>query len=281
MLKVRNPMELERLTPKQFELFQKFIYERSGIKIDFSKVTLVSNRIRRRLKASNFEDFDSYYRFLISKAGSAELEGFLDAITTNETSFFRTPSNFEWFKNDYIQVLLKDKLEGKRAASLRVWSAACSSGEELYSIAMCLADLSVPLRGWQFQLLGTDISESSLKLAREAVYRKRTMQELEPAKLTRYFIEEAPDQFRLRPAVSQMVRFKYHNLMQPLSEPAFDCIWLRNVLIYFDRESKTKVIENLVQSLVRGGYLVVGPSEGVFDMLGMLQKRGTFLYQKP
>jgi chemotaxis protein methyltransferase CheR len=139
---------------------------------------------------------------------------------------------------------------------------------------MCLADLSVPLRGWQFQLLGTDISESSLKLAREAVYRKRTMQELEPTKIKRYFAEEAPDQYRLRPAVSQMARFKSHNLMQPLAEPPFDCI-------YFDRESKTKVIENLVPSLVPGGYLVVGPSEGVYDMLGMLRKRGTFLYQKP
>lgn len=274
-------MELERLTPKQFELFQKFIYDRAGIKIDFSKVTLVSNRIRRRLKAGGCADFDSYYRLLTSRAGGIELEGFLDAITTNETSFFRTPSNFEWLKNEYVKELLKDKLEGKRPASLRIWSAACSSGEEAYSIAICLSDLSVPLRGWQFDILGTDISESSLKLAREAVYRTRTMQEFDHTNIKRYFSEEAADQFRLRPAIAQMVRFKNHNLMQRLPVPPFDCIWLRNVLIYFDRESKAKVIENLVHSLVRGGYLVVGPSEGVYDMLGMLHKRGTFLYQKP
>jgi len=281
MLKVRTPMELERLTPKQFELFQRFIYDRAGIKIDFAKVTLVSNRIRRRLKAGGCEDFDSYYRLLTSKAGGVELEGFLDAITTNETSFYRTPSNFEWLRNDFVKELLKDKLEGKRPASLRIWSAACSSGEEPYSIAMCLSDLNVPLRDWQFYILGTDISESSLKLAREAVYRTRTMQEFDNAKIKRYFSEEAVDQFRLRTAIAQMVRFKNHNLMQRLAEPPFDCIWLRNVLIYFDRESKAKVIENLVHSLVRGGYLVVGPSEGVYDMLGMLHKRGTFLYQKP
>jgi len=281
MLKVRTPMELERLTPKQFELFQRFIYDRAGIKIDFAKVTLVSNRIRRRLKAGGCEDFDSYYRLLTSKAGGVELEGFLDAITTNETSFYRTPSNFEWLRNDFVKELLKDKLEGKRPASLRIWSAACSSGEEPYSIAMCLSDLNVPLRDWQFYILGTDISESSLKLAREAVYRTRTMQEFDNAKIKQYFSEEAVDQFRLRTAIAQMVRFKNHNLMQRLAEPPFDCIWLRNVLIYFDRESKAKVIENLVHSLVRGGYLVVGPSEGVYDMLGMLHKRGTFLYQKP
>jgi len=274
-------MELERLTPKQFELFQRFVYDRTGIKIDFSKVTLVSNRIRRRLKAGSCEDFDSYYRLLTSKAGETELEGFLDAITTNETSFFRTKSNFEWLKNEYVKELLKDKLAGKRSASLRIWSAACSSGEEPYSIAMCLSDLTIPLRGWDIQILGTDISESSLKLAREAVFRLRTMQELDNGNIRRYFTEEAPDRYRLRPTIAQTVRFKNHNLMSQLHEPPFDCIWLRNVLIYFDRESKAQVIENLVRSLVRGGYLVVGPSEGVYDMLGMLEKRGTFLYQKP
>jgi len=274
-------MELERLTPKQFELFQRFIYDRAGIKIDFSKVTLVSNRIRRRLKAGSCDDFDSYYRLLTSKAGETELEGFLDAITTNETSFFRTKSNFEWLKNEYVKELLQDKLAGKRSGSLRIWSAACSSGEEPYSIAMCLSDLTIPLRGWDIQILGTDISESSLKLAREAVFRLRTMQELDNGNIRRYFTEEAPDRYRLRPTIAQTVRFKNHNLMSQLHEPPFDCIWLRNVLIYFDRESKAQVIENLVRSLVRGGYLVVGPSEGVYDMLGMLEKRGTFLYQKP
>jgi chemotaxis protein methyltransferase CheR len=274
-------MEPERLTPRQFELFQKFIYERSGIKIDISKVTLVSNRIRRRLKAGDWKDFDTYYRWINSKAGESELTAFLDAITTNETSFFRTPNNFEWFKNEYIKELIKDKSLGKRSPSLRVWSAACSTGEEPYSIAMCLSESSVLLKGWSIHILGTDISESTLRAAREAVYAKRTMQELDEVRTKRYFSEESPGSFKLRPAIAEMVRFKNHNLMQPLHEPPFDCIWLRNVLIYFDRESKTKVIEHLVRSLVPGGTLVVGPSEGVFDMLGMLHKRGTFLYQKP
>jgi len=281
MLRVNAKMNVERLTPKQFELFQKFIYERSGIKIEISKVTLVSNRIRRRLNAATHPDFDSYYRFLTSKTGEHEIEDFLDAITTNETSFFRTMTNFEWLKNDYVKELLKDKSEGKRAPALRVWSAACSSGEEPYSIAMCLSELSVPLRGWQIDILGTDISETTLKLARKGVYRNRTMQSLDEAKIRRYFSEESPDHYKLRPLIAEMVRFKNHNLMQLLHEQPFDCIWLRNVLIYFDRDSKAKVIDNLVRSLARGGYLVVGPSEGVYDMLGMLQKRGTFLYQKP
>jgi chemotaxis protein methyltransferase CheR len=279
-LRTNTMKEPERLTPQQFELFQKFIYERCGIKIDLSKITLVSNRIRRRLQPANCTDFGCYYQFITSKPGTAELVDFIDAITTNETSFFRTPSNFEWLKNDFVSELIRDKADGKREPSLRVWSAACSSGEEPYSIAMCLSEASVSLRGWTIQIIGTDISESSLKLARDAVYRKRTMQELDDAKVRRHFSEDSPGEFHLRPAITEMVKFKNHNLMKPILEKPFDCIWLRNVLIYFDRESKTKVIDNLVRSMVSGGYLVVGPSEGVYDMLGMLQKRGTFLYQK-
>jgi len=272
--------ESERLTPQQFELFQKFIYERCGIKIDPSKITLVSNRIRRRLIPTNCADFGSYYQFITSRSGTSELVEFTDAITTNETFFFRTPSNFEWLKNDYVSELIRDKADGKREPSLRIWSAACSSGEEPYSIAMCLSEASASLRGWAIQIVGTDISESSLKLARDAVYRKRTMQEMDDAKIRRHFSEDSPGEFHLRPTITNMVKFKNHNLMKPMLEKPFDCIWLRNVLIYFDRESKAKVIENLVRSMVSGGYLVVGPSEGVYDMLGMLQKRGTFLYQK-
>lgn len=280
MLQAHAMKELERLTPEQFELFQKFIYERCGIKIEISKITLVSNRMRRRLQPAKCDDFGSYYQFVTSRAGTNELVEFIDAITTNETSFFRTPSNFEWLKNDFVGELLREKSNGKREPSLRIWSAACSSGEEPYSIAMCLSEASVPLRGWTIQIVGTDISESSLKTAREAIYRKRTMQEMEDAKIRRYFSEESPGDFRLRPAIAQMVTIKSHNLMKPFLEKPFDCIWLRNVLIYFDRISKAKVIENIVRSLASGGYLVVGPSEGIYDMLGMLQKRGTFLYQK-
>lgn len=272
--------EPERLTPQQFELFQKFIFEFCGIKLDPTKITLVSNRIRRRLLATQCPDFSVYYQLVTSRAGAAELPEFIDAITTNETWFFRTPSNFEWFKNTYLQELLREKAEGKREPHLRIWSAACSSGEEPISLAMCLSEASVSLRGWTVDIVGTDISESSLALARAGLYKKRAMQEMDDARIRRHFTEEPSEIFRIRPTIQNMVAFKKHNLMKPMNDKPFDCIWIRNVLIYFNRESKAKVIENLVRSLASGGYLVVGPSEGIYDMLGMLQKRGTFLYQK-
>jgi len=274
-------MDLERLTPKQFELFQEFIYRRSGIKLEISKVTLVSNRIRRRLRATELPDFDSYYRFLMSPAGSQEVSPFLDAITTNETFFFRTKPHFDWFKEQFLPMLVKSRAGSESAKQLRIWSAACSSGEEPYSLAMCVEEASVLFRGWNIDILGTDLSETALEAARTAVYKKRALQELEPARLQKHFVEESPDAWRLRPKIASMVRFQSHNLLQPLREPPFDCIWIRNVLIYFDRQSKIKVVEHLVRSLAAGGYLVVGPSEGLYDMLGMLEKRSPFLYQKP
>jgi chemotaxis protein methyltransferase CheR len=273
--------ELEPLTAHEFELFRKLIYDRCGIKIDIAKISLITNRLRRRLRDTNCEDFKSYYKLITSKLGSAELVEFVDALTTNETSFFRTASHFEWFKNDFLTEIAREKSLGKREANLRIWSAACSSGEEAYSLAMCISEASLVFRDWSIQILGSDISESSLKKAREGVYTERTMAELDQHRVRRYFTEVTEKEFKIKPAISQLVQFKTHNLMNPFSEKPFDCIWLRNVLIYFDRSSKEKVIDNLVRSLNTGGYLVLGPSEGVYDMLGMLTRRSTFLYQKP
>jgi len=274
-------MELERLTTKQFELFQRFIYKRFGIKVDISKVTLVSNRIRRRLKPSNCDSFDQYYRLISSTGGVSELEGFVDAITTNETSFFRTPSHFDWFKCEFIKQLVADKEKQKLPRTLRVWSAACSSGEEPYSVAMCLAESKALLSGWTSIVVGSDVSEAALKAARDAVYSERAMQGLSAERITAHFVEKEPGRWTLRPKIAAMVDFRNHNLLDPIPLPSFDAIFIRNVLIYFDRESKGKVIENLIQALAPGGYLVVGPSEGIYDMLGRLNKKSAFLYQKP
>ncbi|XZE18195.1 CheR family methyltransferase [Pirellulaceae bacterium SH449] len=273
--------EPERLTLPQFELFKRCIYDRCGIRLDIAKITLITNRLKRRLQATDCRDFSAYYKLITSKVGAGELVEFVDALTTNETSFFRTASHFEWFKNDFLSEIVREKSLGKRRPTLRIWSAACSSGEEPYSLAMCLAESSLILRGWEIRILGSDISESSLRKAREAIYSERTMQELGQDRIRRHFTEDSAGKYKLRPSIASKVEFQTHNLMNRIAEQPFDCIWLRNVLIYFDKESKAKVIENLVEALVSGGYLVVGPSEGVYEMLGMLQRRSTFLYQKP
>lgn len=274
-------MEPDKLPPRLFELFREFIYRNSGIRVDVSKVTLVSNRIRRRLRACKITDFEVYYRYLNSTAGAGELELFLDAVTTNETHFFRTPHHFEWFKGEFLnELILRPSAGGGR--KLRIWSAACSTGEEAYSLAICVQEAAVRLRDFKTTIVGTDISEAVLREAREGEYRKRSLEEVSPERLKRHF-DATPDgqRWRLRSNLLEMVDFRRHNLMEPMVSPPFDCIFIRNVLIYFDRASKQVVINHLLSALAPGGYLVVGPSEGIYDMLSPLVKRSTFAYQKP
>lgn len=274
-------MEFERLNPQQFEKFRAFIYKKCGIRIDEKKVSLLTNRVRRRLKAGDFENFDVYYRFLTSPAGASELDCFLDAITTNETFFFRTEKHFDWLKTDFLTEVVAQRRAGQRSPSLRIWSAGCASGAEAYTIAICLAENLHRLRDWSLRILGTDISEEVLREARQGIFKPRAIESVTDRQRRRFFQHQTEsDRWKVRPEIKKLVEFKRHNLMQPLSEPAFDCIFIRNVLIYFDRDSKQVVINNLIRALATGGYLVVGPSEGIYDMLDPLKKLSPFLYQK-
>ena len=274
-------MELKRLNRNQFNKFCDFIYEQSGIRIGHQKLTLLSNRIRRRLKAGEFDSFDAYYCYLTSPDGTSELERFLDTITTNETFFFRTTKHFEWLQKDLLTELVTQYQEGQRPSSLRIWSAGCASGAEPYSIAICLAENSSQFQEWSFNILGTDISEEILGEARAGIYKSKVIEAVTPRQRRLYFQHEsANDLWKLRTEIKKRVEFRNHNLMEPLPAPPFDCIFISNVLIYFDRSSKEVVIENLIRALKVGGYLVVGPSEGIYDMLQPLEKCSTFIYQK-
>lgn len=276
------PMEQERLNEEQFEKFRQFLYKVAGVKIEPTKITLASNRIRRRLKATGINDFDAYYRYLTSVAGKAEVAGFLDALTTNETSFYRTASHFEWFSGPFLDDLIARRSQGRHSPAIRIWSAACSSGEEPYTLAICLQENRLRLAGWQWSILGTDISTQMLERAREGIYPSRAVEGIDPQRLRRYFqADKSGQNWVVGKTLRDHVSFQQHNLMEPMRSEPFDCIFLRNVMIYFDRESKKKALQHLIASLAPEGYLVVGPSEGVFDMLDSLQKRSTFLYQKP
>ncbi len=274
-------MNLKQLNQRQFDRFRDYIYQKSGIRIDERKVSLLSNRIRRRLKTGDFEDFDAYYRHLTSRQGADELEYFLDAITTNETSFFRSESHFTWFKSKFLPEVAAAKRLDKRQRSLRIWSAACANGAEAYTIAICIAENRLLLRDWTITILGTDISEQSLQEAREGAFHGRAMEAVSERQRRRYFQSSGDTQtWKVRTQLRDLVQFENHNLMEPSRQPPFDCIFIRNVLIYFDRDSKRAVVTNLIAALAAGGYLVVGPSEGIYDMLQPLRKHSAFLYQK-
>ena len=273
--------ELSKLTPEQFSLFQQFIYRQTGIRMQEGKVTLLSNRIRRRLRAHGIDSFEDYYQRLIGKKLPGELEHFIDAVTTNETFFFRTGGHFEWFAGPFLDDLVARATAGTHERSVRVWSAACSSGEEAYSLAICLLENRARLMDWRLTIVGTDISETVLTQARTAKYRQRSLEQVSPERLQRHFSAAGPDEWVVKPAVTALCSFQRHNLLERLPQQPFDCIFIRNVLIYFDRASKEIAVRHLIDALAPGGYLVVGPSDGIYDMLGGLQRRANFLYQKP
>lgn len=276
-----NLVDLEQLNQQQFDRFRAFIYKKSGIRIDDKKISLLSNRIRRRLTAEEFVDFDAYYRHLTSRQGASELEHFLDAITTNETSFFRTPNHFDWLKTQFLADVLAVQRRGERERSLRIWSAACASGAEPYTIAICLAENAFRLRDWSLTVIGTDISEEELRKARAGLFNARAVESVSERQLRRFFVAKKDDNsWQVRPETQKLVQFEHHNLMKPMELRPFDCIFIRNVLIYFDRDSKQIVVDNLINALAPSGYLVVGPSEGIYDILGSLKKHSPFLYQK-
>lgn len=270
------------LSEDEHDRFCALIYRVAGIRIPATKRVLIATRVRRRLRATGIASFSAYLSLLNSDAGAGEMPKFLDAITTNETYFYRDPHHYEWFDGEFLPEVIRQAGLRKRPRSLRVWSAASSTGEELYSIAIKALAHKAQLAGWKLTLLGTDLSGAALESARAGVYDDRALRLVGDEERRRYFTHDAAAQ---RWAVGQEVRaatsFRPHNLLEPIAESPFDCVFIKNVLIYFDAESKKTVVGHLLAALAKGGYLVVGPSEGIYGMLGELEKLKSWLYRKP
>lgn len=270
------------LTEDEFEKFRALIYRVAGIRIPNTKRILVSNRVRRRLRATGIESYTAYYTYLTSPSGGPEMPRFLDEITTNETYFFRDQHHYQWFDENFLPEIAQQGRLHKRPKRLRVWSAACATGEELYSIAIKVTAQKRSFTGWSLTLLGTDLSGAALSAARAGVYDARALHLIPDDQRAIYFDHDpATVRWTLKPEIRALATWKQHNLLQPLAEEPFDCIFLKNVLIYFDPDSKTTVVRHLLASLAKGGYLVVGPTEGIYHMLGSLTKHKTWLYQRP
>jgi len=274
-------MNQVELTDGEYQKYCELIYRVAGIRIAENKRVMVSNRVRRRLKATGIPSFAEYLSFLASSAGSDEMPQFLDAITTNETYFFRDTQNYDWLGDTFLPEVIQQALTRKRRRILRIWSAACSTGEEPYSIALKVLSKKPVLPGWQTTIVGTDLSGAVLNAARAGSYDARAIRLIEPAQRTTFFdADTTAERWTVKPEVKAMVTWKQHNLLFPLKEEPFDCIFLKNVLIYFDTESKQSVVKNVINALANGGYLVVGPTEGIYTMLGSLTKLKPWLYQR-
>jgi chemotaxis protein methyltransferase CheR len=269
------------LTGEEYKQFCQLIYRVAGIRIADNKRVMVSNRVRRRLRATGIETFAGYYTFLTSPSGGDEMPFFLDEITTNETYFFRDPHHYEWLSDCFLPEVAAGATQRKRRKNLRIWSAACSTGEEPYSMALKLLARKSLFAGWPITLLGTDLSGAVLAAARAGSYDARAVRLVDSADRLAFFdLDKATHRFNIRPEVKSLVTWRQHNLLRPLDGEPFDCIFLKNVLIYFDMESKKVVVRHVIDALAKGGYLVTGPTEGIYAMLDPLKKIQPWLFQR-
>lgn len=263
-----NRMYRAALSNETFKQLRAFIYEKTGILFSEKKTYLLENRLRYRLDDCGCSNFEEYFYFLKYDPGrNQELPKLYDSITTNETSFFRDAVQIQAFENDLLPFVLNENGE-KRRKELKVWSAAASTGEEAYTIAMQMLNKGLHNQGWSIDIVGTDISSKVIASAKAGIYGKNAVRNTPSDYLRKYF-SNSGDDYALLPEVKKMVQFKTMNLMDQTSMRTmrnFDIIFCRNVLIYFDDNAKKSVISNLYDSLRPGGYLLIGYSESLHNI---------------
>ena len=269
-----------------FRQLREFIYQHTGIYFQDNKKYLLEGRLGKRLQVLNMTDFGGYLQLL--KYGARKQEEFrffYDAITINETFFFRNEPQFEAFENVLVPRLLTERAPGARTR-LRIWSAASSSGEEAYTLAMIyLERLRPKYPGLELEIVGTDISPSVLDTARKGVYREYSIRNTPKYYLDKYFIVDDA-RYRVRDEVKRFVRFEHMNLFdqqRTRQMTNFDTIFCCNVLIYFDLKSKIQVVSDLYDGLNRGGFLFIGYAEslhGISTAFSLLNFPKTVAYRK-
>jgi chemotaxis protein methyltransferase CheR len=264
------------VSPALFQKFQKLIYAETGIWLGSSKTALLCGRLFRRLRALEITSLETYYERVSHPDQYEERTRMIDAITTNETRFFREPRQFEFMMQQVLPRWRAQAEHGSRPKRVRIWSAGCSSGEEPYSIAMLLAKHLPAEQGWDVRLLATDISNRVLEKAQRGIYPITKSAELPADLLHTFMLRGTADRqadMKVKIEIQQMIDFRRLNLNQEsnLPEGPFDAIFCRNVLIYFDMASKRRVVANLARNLTANGFLFVGHAENLNSMFPELR----------
>jgi chemotaxis protein methyltransferase CheR len=268
-------MSLPVITDHEFGQFQRFIFEAAGITLSSSKKALVSGRLARRLAHYQLDSYSAYFRLLGSREKPGEVQTAIDLLTTNETYFFREPAHFDFLRARALGAV-------GRGQPFRVWSAASSTGEEAYSIAMVLAD---SLGSTPWEVFGSDISSSVLAGARNGHYSMQRTDHIPQAYLTRYCLKGGGDHagtLLIERALRNKVRFAQVNLNDRLPEMGlFDVIFLRNVMIYFSDDTKRDVVARVLSKLKPGGHFCIGHSESLNDITTEVETLSPSIYRKP
>lgn len=260
-------MERIEISLKDFILISKYIYDNTGIVLAQHKITLVKTRLQKRLFELNISSFNDYYEYLCSH--NQEYKHLVNEISTNVTSFFREESQWEFLK--YEMSNIRKKLKDNK---LRIWSAACSTGEEPYTVAMFLKEELTNFYDFDIKILATDISHSVLSKASKGIYSHESITDLPKHRVFGNFTKLGRGStYQINDELSKLIMFREFNLVYGdyslFKSVKFDIIFIRNVMIYFDNDTNKNVIQNLVKKLNKGGYLFIGHSESLLSHDGL------------
>ena len=268
------PAPIPELTNEEFQLFQGLVEKESGIHLGAKNRAMLVSRLWKRLRALDLNSFSAYYRLI--RANPEEMVRMLDCICTNETHFFREPASFDCLRQHVFPEWIAAADSDRAPRTLRAWSAACSTGEEPYSLAMMLLRAFPAEAGWKTEVLGTDLSTKVLAKASKAIWPSSKLSGV-PLEYQRQFLLKGfgPDTGKIKATdeLRKVVRFQRLNLIEPQYDVfgPFDLIFCRNVIIYFDWETKLKVIDQLGRYLAPNGYLFLGHAESLHGMTDELQ----------
>jgi chemotaxis protein methyltransferase CheR len=268
-------MFIDPLNDNEFKQFQSWIYAVAGINLSSAKKALVAGRLGKRVKHYGFETFGEYFQLITEKSESVEMQMALDLLTTNETYFFREPKHFDFLRTE----ILTKAVPGK---TFRVWCGASSSGEEPYTIAMTLAE---GLSTSQWEIVASDISTRVLEKARSGHYAMERAHNIPQHLLAKYCLKGTGSQdgtFLIEKNLRSRVQFMQINLNELIPKLGeFDVIFLRNVMIYFDIDTKRQVVSRMLSSLKPGGYFIVSHSESLNGITDSLKVVKPSIYRKP
>jgi chemotaxis protein methyltransferase CheR len=269
--------DVEFLNDADFELYRNFIYAESGITFTPANRSILESRLKERLREKGVDTVKAYFTTI--STNKEELKGFLDAITTNLTRFFRNQPHFDAFEHYVIPELINNIKKGG-GNTIKIWSAGCSTGEEPYTIAMLLSDILPP--SWKFEILASDISLKCLMTAKEGFYADNRIEGIPPNYLTKYF-DKVDGGYHIRPDIHSKIKFDYHNLKNDSGQRGFDIVFCRNVIIYFDEVAQTAVINRFWDAMASKSFLFIGHSESLFGMatkFEFLKTQWATLYRK-
>lgn len=252
------------MNPEHFSYYKNFLYKNSGLAITEAKIYLLESRLTPVAKKHGFADLAAMTQSLRSAANAVIEKDVIDAMMTNETLFFRDERPFRQLTTNVMPSMVAAR---ENLKSLRIWSAACSTGQEPYSIAMTIADNFPQLGNWAVNIMATDLSDIALTQARTAEYNQFEVQRGLPIQMLMKHFEQDGQKWRINEKIRKMVNFKNFNLLESMDAlPRFDIILCRNVLIYFDEATKKKILSNMLKKLAPDGFLFLGGAESVMGL---------------